>query len=116
MSWCNRVGRSSFSAEELTENVFSVVQQIVEQPDLENWQDIMQLYVCTGKSVRLPIYQTFPDPPHIESGKEEDGSSQWGRKRHAKSRRSHQLTNRLMGAFAATGPPEPLPVIKNPDS
>lgn len=60
--WVFRIGRSSFTAEELTQNTMTVLESLKDRIEDENLQSIQQLFVCTGDSVRLPIYQTFPDP------------------------------------------------------
>eukprot|EP00210_Caulerpa_lentillifera_P007023 g6717.t1 len=63
---CIKVGRTSFSVEQVAQNVESVVQQMMKRKSDRGWDGILQLFLCTGESLRLPIYQTFPDAPIIE--------------------------------------------------
>lgn len=52
--------------EDVTANVMAVVKQMMDRGDDGGWNEILQLFLCTGDSIRLPIYQTFPDEPVFE--------------------------------------------------
>ncbi|KDD75440.1 ribosomal protein L1p/L10e [Helicosporidium sp. ATCC 50920] len=57
-----RVGRSSQTAEEIADNALKVIQYCTQKVP-KKWDGIKALFLKTGKSVALPVYQAAPDLP-----------------------------------------------------
>ncbi|EIE27107.1 ribosomal protein L1 [Coccomyxa subellipsoidea C-169] len=57
-----RVARSSFSAEQCTENIVEAIKGAL--PHIpKKWNNVQALHVKTATSAALPIYQTLPEQP-----------------------------------------------------
>lgn len=56
-----KVAKSSFTAEEVVENV-NVVMEAVVQYIPKQWKNIQGVFLKTADSVALPVYQVLPDP------------------------------------------------------
>lgn len=64
--WC-RVARSSFTAEQCTENVLAVVKAAAEHVS-KKWANVQSLHLKTADSAALPIYQAVPEAPKVLEG------------------------------------------------
>ncbi|GLC33043.1 hypothetical protein PLESTB_000377100 [Pleodorina starrii] len=57
-----KVGRSSFSQQQLTENVLASLRAAAEHIP-KKWSNIQGVFLKTADSAALPLYQTLPDQP-----------------------------------------------------
>jgi len=70
---------------------------MMERKSDHGWEEVLQMFLCTGESLRLPIYQTFPDAPIVEMDKREESetTTKQANNKLKRKRKSTRSTNAL---------------------
>ncbi|KAJ3046578.1 hypothetical protein HK097_000726 [Rhizophlyctis rosea] len=65
---CNaiKIGTTGFTADQITENVTTAIQSIVNAIP-QKWRNVQSIHLKTTSSVALPLYNSLPDAPEEEA-------------------------------------------------
>lgn len=67
-----KVGRSTFTAEQITENIMAALPKIIEKLP-KKWTNVQALHIKSSSSVSLAIYNSLPDVRLLDDRKRGGG-------------------------------------------